>query len=281
MTAQTIAILDFGGQYTQLIARRVRENHVYSRLVRPEIALAELKEFGVVGIILSGGPGSAYHTAAPKCDPRILDAGIPVLGICYGMQLACQELGGQVSATPTREYGRAQLETHSDDRLLAHLPRSTVVWMSHGDSVQSLSSDFEALAATPSCPYAVVKHKRLPFWGLQFHPEVTHTPEGPHIFRNFLYGICGCKGDWQVGNVIRETVERIGDLVGPDEKVICGLSGGDLSAHTTPPTTVGSISRYFGLWAPLAAIIIIGGWMLGQHYGIPLLAKELGMNFWP
>ena len=232
MTGQTIAILDFGSQYAQLIARRVRENHVHSLLVRPEIGVNELKKLGVVGIILSGGPASTYDADAPRCDPQVLRAGMPVLGICYGMQIACQELGGEISATPTSEYGRAQLHIDQKDPLLAHLPQNTVVWMSHGDSVQSISDDFQPLASTPNCRNAVVRHKTLPFWGLQFHPEVTHTPEGSHIIRNFLYGICNCKGDWQVGNVIRESIDQIRETVGDDEKVICGLSGGVDSSVT-------------------------------------------------
>ena len=232
MTPQTIAILDFGSQYTQLIARRVRENRVYSLLVDPRITLEELRELGAVGIILSGGPASSYESEAPKCDPQILQAGIPVLGICYGMQLACGELGGKISSTPTREYGRAHLEIKQGDALLAHLPKNMVVWMSHGDVVQSISDEFEPLASTASCPYAVVRHKKLPVWGLQFHPEVTHTPEGRHILRNFLYGICGCEGNWQVGNVVRETVDELGRRIGPDERVICGLSGGVDSSVT-------------------------------------------------
>ena len=232
MTAETIAILDFGSQYAQLIARRVRENHVYSVLVRPEIALDELRELGAAGIILSGGPASAYDSEAPQCDPNILTAGIPVLGICYGMQLAYQQLGGSVTAAPLGEYGRAHLKILHRDPLLAHVPDNTAVWMSHGDALHSLSADFQALASTPNCSLAVVKHESLPFWGLQFHPEVAHTPEGGRILRNFLYNICGCAGTWQIGQVISDSIDEIRDRVGPQQRVICGLSGGVDSSVT-------------------------------------------------
>lgn len=232
MHTETIAILDFGSQYTQLIARRVRENHVHSVLLDPQVTLDELRDLNVRGIILSGGPGSTYQEQAPRCRSEIIQAGIPMLGICYGMQLACQELGGNVSASPRREYGRVHLTIRQNDSLLAHLPVSTTVWMSHGDAVQELSDEFGALAETPYCPYAVVKHKSLPMWGVQFHPEVTHTPEGGRILRNFVYDICGCAGDWHVGNVIQNTLEKVRHQVGADERVICGLSGGVDSSVT-------------------------------------------------
>lgn len=232
MTHQTIAILDFGGQTAQLIARRVRENHVHSVLVAPEVTLLQLQQLGVAGIILSGGPASTYQADAPRCSPEIFRAGPPVLGICYGMQLGCQELGGRVRAAPLREYGRAPLDLLLPDQLLTHVPDHTVVWMSHGDVVQELSNDFETLASTPNCKHAAVKHRTAPFWGLQFHPEVTHTPEGGQILRNFLYEICGCRGDWQVGHIIDQTIERIGRQVGRDQRVICGLSGGVDSSVT-------------------------------------------------
>ncbi len=232
MTGPTIAILDFGSQYTQLIARRVRENHVHSVLVAPDVAWTTLLSLGVRGLILSGGPASTYQGLAPNCRPEILNGDVPVLGICYGMQLGCQHLGGEVRGAESAEYGRTHLQIRRRDALLAHLPDSAVVWMSHGDAVRSLPDDFEVLASTPTCPLAAVRHRTRPFWGLQFHPEVTHTPEGGRILRNFLYDICGCTGQWNVGNLTRDAVEDIRKRVGPGDRVICGLSGGVDSSVT-------------------------------------------------
>ncbi len=222
----TIAVLDFGSQYVQLIARRVREEHVHSIIVRPDIAPEELRGLNIVGLILSGGPSSVYEEGAPRCRPELIDLGVPILGICYGMQLACQLMGGSVEAAQAREYGRAQLQVREPDRLLTRVPEETAVWMSHGDIVTSVSDDFVALAATRTCPLAAVRHVSRPFYGVQFHPEVTHTPCGGQILRNFLYDICGCKGDWQVGNVIRDKIDAVRRQVRPGARVICGLSGG-------------------------------------------------------
>jgi len=229
---ETIAILDFGSQYCQLIARRVRENHVFSVLCRPDITPAELRELGAVGLIFSGGPSSVYEKDAPRCDPAILEMGLPVLGICYGMQIGCELLGGRVHPAATREYGRTRLHIRDADLLLAHVPADTSVWMSHGDVVNELPADFETLAATPSCRFAAVRHRSRPFYGVQFHPEVTHTPYGGQIIRNFLYEICGCGGRWQVGNFIEEAVEDVRRRVREDQRVICGLSGGVDSSVT-------------------------------------------------
>ncbi len=223
---ETIAILDFGSQYSQLIARRVRENHVFSLLVRPTITPAELREMGAVGLIFSGGPSSVYEAQAPRCDPAVLDMGLPILGICYGMQIGCEILGGRVRRSTAREYGRTRLHVTDAASLLAHVPAETSVWMSHGDIVNDLPADFLTLAATPTCPFAAVRHKARPFYGVQFHPEVTHTPYGGQIIRNFLYEICRCQGRWKVGSFIDETVEHIRRTVREDQRVICGLSGG-------------------------------------------------------
>ena len=227
MTArETIAILDFGSQYSQLIARRVRENHVYSELLSPRTPPARLREMGVRGVILSGGPASVYEASAPTCEPGIFELGIPVLGICYGMQIACQILGGEVSAGETREYGRVRLHVDRPEGVLAHLPAEISVWMSHGDVVTRVADCFESLAHTERCPIAAVRHKTRPVFGVQFHPEVTHTPQGGQIMRNFLYDVCGCHGDWRVESVIEATVAAVRERVGPQDRVICGLSGG-------------------------------------------------------
>ncbi|MCY2953684.1 MAG: glutamine-hydrolyzing GMP synthase [Planctomycetota bacterium] len=222
---EIIPILDFGSQYAQLIARRVREKGVYSELVRPDIPFADLKKLNPKGLILSGGPSSVYEPNAPRCDPKIFDLAVPILGICYGMQLGAQILGGQVKPAKAREYGRAKLHISSTDPLVRGLPEDTTVWMSHGDQVHELPADFIPLATTPNCPYAAARHKSRPFYGVQFHPEVTHTPRGEQIFQNFLYEICHCAGSWTMENFIDQTVRRVREQVG-NAKVICGLSGG-------------------------------------------------------
>jgi len=225
MSRQTIAILDFGSQYGQLIARRVREHNVYSRICRADVKAAELAALPVKGLILSGGPASVYEKNAPKCDPKIFDLGIPILGICYGMQLGCQTLGATIVPAKKREYGRTNLAILDKTDLFANLPDSITAWASHGDQIGESSSDFVKLATTDTCPFAAVRHKEKPFFGVQFHPEVSHTPKGPHILKNFLYDICGCDGDWKMSDFVSETTQAVRTQVG-DAKVICGLSGG-------------------------------------------------------
>ena len=222
---EIVPILDFGSQYAQLIARRVREAGVFSELVRPDITVDELRKLNPKGIILSGGPSSVYEPNAPRCDPGIFDLGVPVLGICYGMQLGAQILGGQVKPAKAREFGRAKLTITGNDPLIRGLPPETTVWMSHGDQVHELPADFVALATTPTCPYAAARHRTRPFYGVQFHPEVTHTPRGEQIFRNFVYEICKCSGSWKMGDFVDNTVQSIRQRVG-NATVICGLSGG-------------------------------------------------------
>ena len=228
---QVIPILDFGSQYAQLIARRVREKGVFSLLVRPDITIEQLRALNPKGIILSGGPSSVYSPGAPRCDHRLFDLGVPVLGICYGMQLGSQLLGCEVKPAAAREYGRAHLKINGDEALVKGLPQDTTVWMSHGDQVHNLGENFIAIASTPTCPFAAARHKTVPFYGVQFHPEVTHTPRGDTIFQNFLYEICKCSGTWTMGNFIEQTVETIRAQVG-DARVICGLSGGVDSSVT-------------------------------------------------
>ena len=229
---ETIAILDFGSQYSQLIARRVRECHVYSELLPPTTPPERLRELGVKGIILSGGPASVYAADAPRCDPGVLELGVPVLGICYGLQIACQLLGGQVRAGQTREYGRVRLHVRHPAAMLAHMPAEISVWMSHGDVITEVADCFESLAFTDGCPVAAVRHRTLPVYGVQFHPEVTHTPNGEQIIHNFVYDLCGCHGEWRVQNVIETAVDSIRTQVDPTARVICGLSGGVDSSVT-------------------------------------------------
>jgi len=231
LSNEKILVLDFGSQYAQLIARRVREQNVYCEIVRHDLAAEVIRLKRPSGIILSGGPSSVYATGAPKCDPALFQLGIPVLGICYGMQLACESLGSKVGHCQAREYGRASLKISNPDGLLTGLPTTMDVWMSHGDQVNEVSSDFEALAATPTCPYAAVRHTRLPVFGLQFHPEVIHTPLGGTILHNFLYAVCGCQGLWHLTDFANQTIERLRAQIG-DQRVICGLSGGVDSAVT-------------------------------------------------
>jgi GMP synthase (glutamine-hydrolysing) len=225
-TQQTVPILDFGAQYVQLIARRVREAGVFSILVKPDISLEELRKLNPIGIILSGGPSSVYEEGAPKCDPRIFELNVPILGICYGMQVAAQLLGGDVKPAESREYGRTKLHiTATDGDLLAGIPQDTTVWMSHGDQVKELGKDFLPLASTPTCPMAAMRHVSKPFFAVQFHPEVTHTPHGTQIIENFLYKICKATGSWKMAGVIEASLEQIRKQVG-NNTVICGLSGG-------------------------------------------------------
>jgi GMP synthase (glutamine-hydrolysing) len=222
---QCVPILDFGSQYVQLIARRVREAGVFSLLVAPTITLDELRAMKPVGIVLSGGPASVYEPGAPTCDPRLFELGVPVLGICYGMQLGAHLLGAKVLPAASREFGRAQIHITDSSDLLSGVPEHTTVWMSHGDQVQELTNHFTPLATTPTCLNAAVRHKSKPFYGVQFHPEVTHTPHGIDILSNFLFKICRASGTWKMSDFLEQQVRVIRERVG-DARVICGLSGG-------------------------------------------------------
>jgi len=225
VSQERVLVLDFGSQYSQLIARRVREQNVYCEIVRHDISPERIREHSPRGLILSGGPSSVYESGSPQCDTGIFELGIPVLGICYGMQLACDALGGEVRNTPSREYGRARCRIKSPNELFDGLPEETDVWMSHGDQVAQVSSNFIPLAETDTCPIAAVRHCDLPVFGLQFHPEVTHTDLGKQVLRNFLVRICECNGTWKLGDFANETIESIRQQVG-SSRVICGLSGG-------------------------------------------------------
>ena len=225
MSREIIAILDFGSQYGQLIARRVRELNVYSQICRADITARELSRLGVTGLILSGGPASVYDEKAPRCDEKIFELGVPILGICYGMQLGCQVLGAKIIPAQRREYGRTTLSILDKSDLFANIPDSITAWASHGDQIGELSDDFVQLAATDTCPFAAVRHNKKKFFGVQFHPEVSHTPKGSLILKNFLYDICRCSGDWKMSDFVSETLEAVRSQAS-DAKVICGLSGG-------------------------------------------------------
>ncbi len=228
---EVVPVLDFGSQTAQLICRRVRDAGVFSVLVAPSITADELKAMNPKGIILSGGPSSVTDDGAPTMDPKILELGIPVLGICYGMQLACSVLGASLHKADHREFGRAQLTVKSEnnpDQLFDAVPTLTQVWMSHGDQISGLNkANMTPIASTDTCPYAAVRSTDAAhnFVGVQFHPEVTHTPHGVDMFRNFLYETCQCSGSWKMSAYAEEEIERIRELVG-DQRVLCGLSGG-------------------------------------------------------
>lgn len=223
--SQIIAVLDFGSQYTQVIARRIRECQCYSRIYPYDVSAATLKADGIQGIILSGGPSSVLKKDAPKPDPRLFDLGVPVLGICYGLQLMGKLLGGDVARSDRREYGRGSLRIKGRSRLFKDLPKTLQVWNSHGDKVTSLPTGFTAIAATENSDYAGIEDAKRRFYGLQFHPEVMHSERGIDILKNFLVGICGCKQDWKMSNYVDQAVESIRAKVGK-HRVILGLSGG-------------------------------------------------------
>jgi GMP synthase (glutamine-hydrolysing) len=235
MKHQSIAVLDYGGQYTQLICRRVREAQVFAEMIPWDRAETRLPELQPQGIILSGSPHSVYEANAPTLPPAVLAAGVPVLGICYGLQLLAHTLGGEVQPGHAREYGAATVHVtggtaSSASPLFAHLPAALSVWMSHGDRVERLPSNFLAIAHSENSPLAAVADEARKLYGIQFHPEVVHTPQGAALLANFVRGICGCVGDWTAGNFIQETVMQIQMRVGERGHVICGLSGGVDSA---------------------------------------------------
>ena len=220
-----IVILDFGSQYSELIARRVRETEVYSFVMSHTITLAQLRELSPKGIILSGGPNSVYDPAAPVCDPGIWELGIPVLGVCYGMQLMVQQLGGRVEASDRGEYGKAPLWVDDPTDLLTNVEDGSTMWMSHGDSVTALPPGFNRLAHTDNTSEAVIANHQRRLYGVQFHPEVVHSNGGMALLRNFVYHICGCSPDWTTDVFIDEAIASVRAQVG-DKRVLLALSGG-------------------------------------------------------
>jgi GMP synthase (glutamine-hydrolysing) len=225
LSEQIIIVLDFGSQYSQLIARRIRENNVYCRILPYDVSADEIKALSPKGIFLSGGPASVYADGSPMCDPELFNLETPILGVCYGMQLMAHLLGGKVEPTITREYGFANLSVYKQDDIFYGLDEKFSVWMSHGDSVSQMPEGFETVAHTESLPIAAMADRNRRFFGLQFHPEVVHTPLGKKIIANFLFRVCNCNPSWTMSSFIHQSISEIRDKVG-DELIICAVSGG-------------------------------------------------------
>lgn len=225
MEKEIIIVLDFGGQYNQLIARRVRECNVYCEVLPYTTSIERIKEIAPKGIIFTGGPASVYEPDAPACDQEIFSLGIPIMGICYGCQLMTHLLAGKVSKAPVREYGRTQIKVNTESKLFAGVSSDTSCWMSHTDYIEQLAAGFKIIASSDSCPVAAIEEPERKLYGVQFHPEVVHTPEGTKMLHNFLYNICNCSGDWVMSSFTEEMVASLKAKIG-DKKVLCALSGG-------------------------------------------------------
>lgn len=225
MEKEMIIVLDFGGQYNQLIARRVRECNVYCEVHPYNMGLDKIKEMHPKGIIFTGGPNSVYGEDAPRCPKEIFEMGIPVLGICYGSQLMSYLLGGSVKTAPVSEYGKTEVEVDKSSVLFSNVSEKTVCWMSHTDYIESAPKDFTITAHTPVCPVAAMENPEKKLYAVQFHPEVMHTQEGMKMLSNFVYEVCCCKGDWRMDSFVETTIKQIRDKVGTG-KVLCALSGG-------------------------------------------------------
>lgn len=228
MQHERVLVLDFGGQYNQLIARRVREQSVYCDLKPCDMTIEEIKQYAPKGIIFTGGPNSVYDEKSPHIDPEIFRLGIPVLGICYGAQLMAYTLGGKVESATTREYGKSDIE-YFDSEIFEGVDKNNVCWMSHTDYVSVAPDGFKVVGKTATCPVAAMEDANRGFYGVQFHPEVMHTKQGTTILRNFLYNVCKVSGDWTMANFVAEQVAKIKEKVG-DKKVLCAMSGGVDSA---------------------------------------------------
>jgi GMP synthase (glutamine-hydrolysing) len=264
---EKIIILDFGSQYTQLIARRIRAHSVYSEIVPFSVRKSQLTGKQVKGIILSGGPFSVYEKGAPRIHPEILNLKIPVLGICYGHQLIAHLMGGMVDGSPVREYGYSQLVIDKKTPLLKDVPGTTQVWMSHGDKILAPPPAFDPFAHTENTLFAVVKHRKLPIWGMQFHPEVTHTPMGDRMLANFLFAVCKCRGDWDMASFIETTKKQVRQRV-KKGRVILGLSGG-------VDSTVTAILLNQALGSNVFALFINNGFLRKDEH------KNVQENFQP
>jgi GMP synthase (glutamine-hydrolysing) len=223
--SELLLVLDFGSQYTQLIARRVRELGVYSEIHPFNISIDKIRSLRPVGIILSGGPSSVYESGAPKPSPEVLNLGIPVLGICYGLQLIAEQLGGKVDSFARREFGKAVLHVDKGDDLLQGLDGSTTVWMSHGDSLSQMPEGFEPIAHSDNAPICAIRNSAKKIFGVQFHPEVAHTLQGKRVLANFLFNVCGARGDWTPAHFVQQSTNEIRERIG-SARVLCALSGG-------------------------------------------------------
>lgn len=222
---EKIIVLDYGSQYNQLIARRIREIGVFSELMSHKVTAQEIREINPLGIVLSGGPNSVYDEGSFDIDPEIFELGLPILGICYGMQLISHKLGGKVESASESEYGVAPIELKAKSELFAHTPETQDVLMSHGDRVVEIPEGFHVVATSPNSPFAAVENTERHIYGIQFHPEVRHSLYGTDMLRNFALNICGAKGDWSMESFIDMQIEKIREQVG-DKKVLLGLSGG-------------------------------------------------------
>lgn len=225
MKNELVLVLDFGGQYNQLIARRVRDENVYCEVLPYNTSIERIKGLNPKGIIFTGGPSSVYSDNAPLCDKQIFELGIPVLGICYGAQLMSHLLGGKVSKAPMREYGKAEIEIDCMSKIFKGIDNNTICWMSHTDHIETQPNGFIIVGKTTSCPIAAFEYKEKKLYGVQFHPEVIHTQKGKEMLRNFLFEVCECKGDWVMRNFVEQSIKDIKQKVG-DKKVLCALSGG-------------------------------------------------------
>ena len=225
MDHQSVLVIDFGGQYNQLIARRVRECSVFAEVVSHTQAMEKIRETKPAGIIFTGGPNSVYDDASPKCETEIFELGIPVLGICYGSQLMAYMLGGAVETAPVSEYGKTLVKTDSSSVLFDGVSKETVCWMSHTDYIAAVPEGFRSVANTPVCPVAAMECPEKKFYAVQFHPEVMHTEEGKKMLENFVYKVCGCTGDWKMDSFVETAIQEIREKVG-DGKALCALSGG-------------------------------------------------------
>lgn len=222
---EAILIMDFGGQYAQLIARRVREQNVYCEIKSYKTSAKEISKAGYKGVIFSGGPNSVYADNAPKCDPALFEIGIPVLGICYGAQMMAQVLGGVVDSSQVKEYGNTSVDFNNTGMLFGNVLPKGICWMSHTDYISKVPKGFKITAKSADCPVAAMENVNRNLYAMQFHPEVQHTEQGSNMLRNFLFKVCCCKGDWQMSSFVATTIENLKKQIG-DKKVLCGLSGG-------------------------------------------------------
>ncbi len=225
MNKELVIVIDFGGQYNQLVARRVRENDVYCEIYSYKTDLEKIKALNPKGIILTGGPNSCYEEGAATCSKELFEMGIPVLGLCYGAQIMTHVLGGKVERATVREYGKTEVTVDNSSKLFTDIPTNTICWMSHFDYIKDMAPGFSAVASTTNCPVAAAEDVKKNLYAIQFHPEVLHTVEGSKMLKNFLHGICGCTGDWKIDSFVEESIKSIREKVGSG-KVLCALSGG-------------------------------------------------------